>query len=82
MNLRELLRVMEWRWFSSLSSDLVVETLEMDAFAQRGCGGEEGFELNVEAPPVLSGEGGGGGGMEIWGGVQRRARPGESSHQV
>lgn len=48
-----------------------------------GVGGEEGFELNVVAPPVLSGEGSGGGGMEIWGeGVQRGARPGESSHQV
>lgn len=29
--------------FLSLSSDLIVETLEMDAFAQGGCGGRRGL---------------------------------------
>lgn len=51
---------------------------------REGVEGEEGFQLNAEAPPVLSGEGSN---WRRWDGVLGKrspegARPGESSHQV
>lgn len=69
-NLRGISRVIEQRWFSPLYSNLVVETLEMDGFAQGEC--RERRRLSVESlePLLFSGEVRGGGAGKVvqnWG---------------